>query len=104
MAYQEFLVPQEGEWLNVFGIESEPVSKELTIRSVSFTVGTESLVITYDIFGRSFYCAWKQNDAKILEVFREGATCLTIEEKEDQKLVCIDFKSNELAGKIIITV
>jgi phage baseplate assembly protein gpV len=99
MSHEEFVVPEDAEIVDAFGVDVE--SKESDPMTQSFDVvndSGDSVAISYDIAGRSVRVRWNREGTPLLDLYREGATLLQVSDVG----VTVQFESAELTGKLTV--
>lgn len=101
----EFLVPEDTELLEVFGVASEADSAEDSTRVLHITGGAdEEIVLSYDIPGRSINLRYSRAGVNVVDIFREGATRFTVGNKDHRTSILLTFESGSLTGETRIQV
>jgi YD repeat-containing protein len=103
--YREFIVPDDQEILEAIGewpeAEEDSEARLLVFRGE----GGETIRFTYDALGRSVRVQWKNGlGDMLLDVFREGATRLTVHSDMRIAFIAVEFVMGECAGKMEIQV
>jgi hypothetical protein len=105
MAGHEFLVPDDAELLDAFGVESEATDGVESTRSLRLAAGVDDEVcLTYDIPGRSIHLQWFRKGVCVLDVFREEAARLSVHSGEGVTTLSLAFESGSLSGALHIQV
>ncbi|KMS86265.1 hypothetical protein ABZT16_25810 [Streptomyces flaveolus] len=100
--YREFIVPQDEEILNAIG--EWPQADESGARLLTWQ-GSEgaSLTFSYDTLSRSVRVRWMHgNGDVVLDLYREGATRLTVSSTASATYISIEFHMGECAGEVVI--
>lgn len=101
MAHSEFLVPSDDEWLDGFGVTSAPVEDEETTREVRVALTDDTVVtISYDVVGRSVRFTWGTGASSVIDLYREGATRLSLEDRSGATFVIAEFGLDSLHGTL----
>jgi hypothetical protein len=106
MSYRQFVVPDDEMVLEVLGVLAE-VGEEAAVRTLRFSdpdAAEGSVELTYDVPGRSVRCRWVRGGAVLLDVFREGATALSVASGGDGAVVEVRFETESLAGVLRVAV
>jgi hypothetical protein len=104
VTYRQFVVPADREFLEQLGVEPAPVEDAETAGRLEVVVGDDFLDFTYDVHGRSVRAVWSRRDTELVEIFREGAVCLTVYAEEGQTLLRTEFETDSLSGSLVIRV
>jgi hypothetical protein len=105
MTYREFVVPADEEILDALGVESESVEGEPSARFIRVAVGAKDVVLfSYDVVGRSVRCRWLHDGRKILDLFRESATQMTVTSGHGEAWIVVRFETDPLAGQLKVRV
>jgi hypothetical protein len=102
MTYRIFEIPEYHEFIDVLGIAPEAVDEHGAGR-LTFEIGTEVLVVTFDILGRSFHCRWSRHSMVMVEVFREGAARLRLR-SGSESYITVDFETDSEQGQLELKV
>ncbi|MFJ8542661.1 hypothetical protein ACIRFH_11720 [Streptomyces sp. NPDC093586] len=102
--YREFLTPDDDEVHEVLG--EWPSSDEDGVRTLAFRdVSGRTLVFSYDVPTRSVRLRWTdERGAELLDVYREGATRLSVSGGGPAAHLSVDFHTGECAGVMDIRV
>ena len=104
MTFREFLVPSDDEILDTFGVDVEPIDdfiRGFTLDDPEHDGGT--LAFSYDVPGRSVRCRWTRGDKVLLDVFREGATRLTVWWRSGTGGIDVTIETDSLEGRFAVT-
>lgn len=106
MTYRQFDVPDDVEFVDVFGVEPEKAeATEPSMRKVTFpSNGEDLLTLTFDSAGRSISLHLRRGQLLLLDLFREGAKRLMIDSRGSVKFVVIEFDSDELKGSLTVQI
>jgi hypothetical protein len=105
MDYFEFLVPEDTELLEAFGVASEADDAEDSTRVLHITgESDEEIVLSYNIPGRSINLRYSRAGVNIVEIFREGATRFSVGNKDHRTSILLTFESGSLTGEIRVQV
>ncbi|MEV5439515.1 hypothetical protein AB0K80_26400 [Streptomyces sp. NPDC052682] len=105
MAGQQFLVPDDAEVLEAFGVESEATDGVESTRSLRLAAGVDDEVcLTYDIPARSIHLQWFRKGVCVLDVSREEAVRLSVNSSEGVTALALAFESASLSGELRIQV
>nr|WSX77833.1 hypothetical protein OH826_30735 [Streptomyces sp. NBC_00899] len=89
----EFLVPEDTELLEAFGVASEAEGTEDSTRVLRITAGAdEEIVLSYDIPGRSIYLRYSRAGVNVVEIFREGATRFSVGSQDHRTSIRADLR------------
>ena len=103
MTYRQFIVPGDDEFLDTFGIEPVVDGDEPTIRIVSLDADSgEDVHLSYNVTGRSVRLRWSKGGQVLGDVFREGATHLTVDSTKSEISISVEFETEGLAGGLRI--
>ncbi|WP_369201101.1 hypothetical protein [Streptomyces sp. PU-14G] len=100
--YREFTVPDE---LEIFEkTDAWPEMDESGAYVLTFQYSdTEHLFFSYDVPGRSVRLRWvAENGETIADVFREGATRLSVRHSPGETLIVTDFDMGECNGSLVL--
>ncbi|MEU6594295.1 hypothetical protein ABZ923_34685 [Streptomyces sp. NPDC046881] len=100
--YREFIVPEDEEILNEVG--EWPLVDESGARLLTWQ-GSEgdSLAFSYDTLTRSVRVRWtRDNGDELLDLYREGATRLTVSSTASATYISVEFHMGECAGEVVI--
>ncbi|MET8569827.1 hypothetical protein [Streptomyces sp. NPDC004783] len=102
--YREFLAPDDEEVHEALG--EWPESHEDGVRTVTFQDASgQSLVFSYDVLSRSVRLRWtNERGVELLDVHREGATCMAVGGGEAAARIRVDFHMGECAGALDVEV
>ncbi|GJF22141.1 hypothetical protein ABT322_03760 [Streptomyces flaveolus] len=102
--YQEFLTPDDEEVYKALG--EWPDSNEDGVRTLTLRDASgQTLVFSYDVLSRSVSMRWtNEQGAELLDVFREGATRLSVAGGGTGTGISVDFHMGECAGATDIRV
>jgi YD repeat-containing protein len=102
--YREFLVPEDEEVYEALG--ERPDSTEDGVRTLTLRDASgRTLVFSYDVLSRSVRIRWtNEHGTELLDVFREGATRLSVTGGGSGPGVSVDFHMGECAGATDIRV
>lgn len=106
MSYREFVVPDDETVLEVLGVPAR-IGEEVAVRTVRLAdpEAMEGAVeLTYDVPGRSIRCRWMRGGAVVMEVFREGATVLSVSNGGGSTVIEVRFETESLVGVFRIAV
>jgi hypothetical protein len=105
MAYHEFVVPTGEEILDALGVEPEESVEDPMVRIIPVLSSTgDTLVISFDVAGRSVRCQWLRGSVLILDLFREAATRLTVDSGNGNAWIRVCFETDSLAGELEVQV
>ncbi len=106
MTYRQFVVPNDADFADAFGAVVESVDgEEEYVRSVTLTTASgASLVLVYDSIGRSVSVRLVDSGVILLDLYREGATLLSVESARGSTGVVVAFETEELAGKLVVQI
>ncbi|MGW4412198.1 hypothetical protein ACWEJ6_49945 [Nonomuraea sp. NPDC004702] len=105
MAHHEFLVPDDAEILDAFGVASAAVDGVEWTRSLHLRSGVEDEVhLIYDIPGRSIRLQWYRQEICLLDVFREEAARLSVVSDKGVTALSLAFASDSLSGELRIQI
>ncbi|MEV5309962.1 MULTISPECIES: hypothetical protein [unclassified Streptomyces] len=101
--YREFIVPSDHDILEAIGEwpESEQGSdaRTITLRDED----DERILLSYDALARSVRVRREDRNGEVtLDIFREGATHMTIHSSAGATHILIEFQMGECAGKMEI--
>ncbi|GAA4039132.1 hypothetical protein [Streptomyces shaanxiensis] len=101
--YREFVVPDDQEILETIGewpgTEEESGARHLTLQGEE----NESITFSYDALARSVRVRWKNRSGEeIIDVFREGATCMKVHSDKSTTHISLDFHMGECSGRMEI--
>ncbi|MER6474085.1 hypothetical protein [Streptomyces collinus] len=101
--YREFLAPRDEDVLDAIG--QWPDTDESGARVLSWhSEDGASLVLSYDVLGRSVRVRWTNGDELLLDIFRESATRLAFTSDPSAMHISVDFHMGESAGALEIQV
>lgn len=80
--------------------ESEGDSFEIDLTPVT----GEEIRFSFSITGRSIRLIWKRSNGSCVDIFREGATRLWIQEQGRETSLCTDFSLGSLHGTLRLCV
>ncbi|MFI2759562.1 hypothetical protein ACH5A3_11875 [Streptomyces echinatus] len=102
--HREFIVPEDEKILEAIG--TWPETEESGARLLKWE-GSEgdSLTLSYDVLSRSVRARWTGRDGnELLDMYREGASRLTVSSSPSAALISIEFNTGECAGALEIQV
>ncbi|GAA2471052.1 hypothetical protein GCM10023100_28810 [Actinocorallia cavernae] len=103
--YRDFIVPDDEEVLDKIG--EWPETDENGARVITCRpddVG-DVLTFSYETLSRSVRARWtKSNGEDVLDIYREGATRLTVSSASQARHILIEFHMGECAGVMEIQV
>ncbi|WP_333772789.1 hypothetical protein [Streptomyces sp. IBSBF 3136] len=101
--HREFLAPRDEEVLDAIG--QWPDTDESGARVLGWhSDDGASLVLSYDVLGRSVRVRWTNGGELLLDIFRESATRLAFTSDSSAMNVSVDFHMGESAGALEIQV
>lgn len=106
MSYRQFVVPDDAEVFDVLGVPPAEVGEEVAVRTLHLEDpdAVEGFVeLTYDVTGRSVRCRWVRGEAILVDLFREGATNLSVSDGGSGAAVEVRFETESLAGRLQVT-
>ena len=98
----EFVVAEDEVWLSAFGVlpQVEEATGDDEVRELRVPVSaTEELHITWDTTDRSVRVRYKRASDVIVDVFREQAALLTIEDHETGPVVALEYHAEGCHGR-----
>ncbi|MET8663268.1 hypothetical protein ABZV87_02915 [Streptomyces tendae] len=103
--YREFIVPDDQEILEAIGewpeTEEDGEARCLTLQGEE----QECILLSYDALGRSVRVRWRNREGKeTLDIFREGATRMSVHNGKSVTYLSLEFHVGECAGKMEIQV
>lgn len=103
MANEEFHTPEPIDFLETFGVEPILIDEDVFEIDLS-DVAEEPVRITFNPMARSVRLVWNKGGESIVDIFREGASRLRIEENGGESRLCVDFSLGGAAGTLYLTV
>ncbi|MER7191132.1 hypothetical protein [Streptomyces flaveolus] len=102
--YREFLTPEDEEVYEALG--EWPDSNEDGVRVVTLQDASgQTLVFSYDALSRSVRLRWaNEQGMELLDVYREGATRLSVSGGGAGAHISVDYHMGECAGAMDIQV
>ena len=101
----EFVVAEDEVWLSAFGVlpQVEEATGDDEVREVRVPVSaTEELHITWDLTDRSVRVRYKRASDVIVDVFREQATLLTVEDHKTGPVVAVEYHAEGCHGRSLV--
>ncbi len=91
---REFVVPDEAEFLQELGIElARTDQRNETLRTLVLDLADDDrVVLSFDVVGRSVRLRRLKGEVAVMDVFREGATRLSIGWSGDCRCFAIKFE------------
>ncbi|MFI9388968.1 hypothetical protein [Kutzneria sp. NPDC052558] len=105
MVHHEFTVPDDRELVELFGVASEALDGVESTRLLRLVSENDDEVhLVYDTPGRSIHLKWLRRGMCVVEIFREEAVRLSVEDDDGKAFVSIAFDSNSLFGELRVQV
>ncbi|HEX6471909.1 MAG TPA: hypothetical protein VF069_22630 [Streptosporangiaceae bacterium] len=105
MVYEEFVTPSDLEILEALGIEPESLDGESSTRVIKVDDGADdSIIVSYDVPGRSVRLQWMKAQKVLVDLFREAAVLMRIQADADTSLILFDFRTQDSSGRLTIQV
>jgi len=103
--YREFIVPDDQDILEAIGewpeTEEDGSARLLTIPGQE----QESIQLSYDALARSLRVRWRNRSGhEVLDIFREGATRMTVRSDRSSTFLSLEFDMGECSGEMEIQV
>ncbi len=101
----EFVVADDEAWLSVFGVvpQVEEASGEKWVREVLVRVSaTEELHVSWDVVERSVRVRWKRASEVVVDVYREQATLLAVDDRKKGPLVLVEYHAEGCHGRTLV--
>ncbi|MFB9903873.1 hypothetical protein [Allokutzneria oryzae] len=100
-----FVVPAFDEFVEVFGVGPRRADGADTVYEFEFALdGDDFLGFSYDIVWRSVRVRWLRQEDVLVDVFREGADRLVLEDGGAECGLAVDFRTASLAGQLRVQV
>ncbi|GAA3393679.1 hypothetical protein [Streptomyces roseoviridis] len=103
MTHEEFTVPDLQNFAEAIG--AEPTETQEGIYEIDLTeVGSEPIRFSFSPAGRSVRMVWKVGDDVRVDIYREGATRLWIDEANGETSLCTEFSMGSVRGVLRLRV
>ncbi|MGF6889160.1 hypothetical protein ABIA39_008554 [Nocardia sp. GAS34] len=107
---REFVVPDDAEFVQELGIELgvERMGvglRDEAVRMLAIDLADDDRVVfSFDVVGRSVRFRRLKGEMAVMDIFREGATRLSIGWSGETRCLAIEFETDSLRGQLEIKV
>jgi hypothetical protein len=105
MEVGQFLVPDDDEFIEAFGVAPEAIDSSGTSKMLSLDTGAgDGIHFTFDAPGRSVALKWYRQRACMITLFREEASRLSVYDGPGGTGLAVEFASGSLSGQLRIEI
>ncbi|WP_370963779.1 hypothetical protein [Amycolatopsis sp. cg9] len=101
----EFVIAEDDVWLSAFGAvpQTEEASGDDFVRELRIPVSvTEELHLTWDVNHRSVRFRYARATKAVTDLYREGATLLTVGDQESGAMVVLKYRADGCRGRTCV--
>ncbi|MEU0872286.1 hypothetical protein [Nocardia brasiliensis] len=102
MSGNEFIEPEESDFLEVFGAEREAIPGEVAAFFVNIVSDNRnSVALSYDVIARSARVRWTQNSVMLVDIFREQVNRISVDKAG---VIVISTEGDDLGGELTVEI
>ncbi|WP_156161416.1 hypothetical protein [Nocardia vulneris] len=102
MSGNEFIEPEDSDFLEVFGAEREAIDGEVAAFSVNIVSDSRnSVALSYDVIGRSARVRWTQDSVLLVDIFREQVNRISVDKAG---VLRISTEGDDLTGELTVEI